>query len=275
MKSASAGLLAHLAQETTTLAWCWKVTRRDATIFGFTSHDADLVYDGVTYSAGSGFLGSAAQARSGSSVDNMDVQGVLDSSVISEGDLLDGVWDGAEVEVFLLDWADTSLGRLQVQTGSLGQVTLKTGTFIAELRSLSQALQQSVGRTMMRRCNASFADARCGISAATYTVTGSVVAVTDARVFNVSAVPLSAGGMLTWTGGANAGRSEEVDALAAPTVALKLPMPDAVQVGDTYSVIAGCDKNLSTCVAYSNVVNFRGFPHIPGPDAMLSYPDAH
>jgi len=53
-------------------------------------------------------------------------------------------------------------------------------------------------------------------------------------------------------------------------------MPRALQVGDTYSVYAGCDKLFSTCkTKFSNGVNFRGEPHIPGIDEALRYPDAH
>ena len=56
MKTASPALLAHMAQGTTTIAWCWKVTRTDGEVFGFTSVDRDLTIDGVTYAAATGFI---------------------------------------------------------------------------------------------------------------------------------------------------------------------------------------------------------------------------
>ena len=35
----------------------------------------------------------------------------------------------------------------------------------------------------------------------------------------------------------------------------------------------GCDRHLGTCRGrFGNVVNFRGFPHIPGSDFVLRYP---
>ena len=44
--------------------------------------------------------------------------------------------------------------------------------------------------------------------------------------------------------------------------------------GDTFTVTAGCDKSLDTCIArFNNVANFRGFPFIPGNDAVMSYPN--
>lgn len=277
MKTASAGLIAHLEESCTTLAWCWKVTRTDAQVFGFTTHDRDLAIGGVTYSAATGFLASAAQARTGASVDNMDVTGMIDSTVIAEADLLAGVWDNAGFQVHIVNWADLSQGSVLVQEGSLGNVTLKGSQFTAEMRSLSQALQQTVGRTMTRRCDADLGDSRCGVTLATYTVTGSVIAdSTDRQTFTATDLPASIGGLLTWTSGANAGRGMEVKTASAGQIVLALPMPYDIAAGDAYSVHAGCDKNASTCQGtFANVENFRGFPHIPGVDSVLDYPNAH
>lgn len=275
MRSASSGLIAHFGEETTTLAWCWKVTRRDAEVFGFTTHDRDLVIDAVTYQADTGMLASAAQARAGASVDNLDIAGMLDAAAISESDLLAGIWDGAAIEVSIVNWADLGQGAVIVQTGHIGNVSLKGGQFTAEMRSLAQALQETVGTIMTRRCNADLGDARCGISLAAYTVNGSVSGVTSRQAFAASTLPAAVGGLLTWTSGANAGLAMEVKTAAGGAITLALPMPYDIAVSDAYSVAAGCDKNLSTCVGtFSNAVNFRGFPHIPGMDAVMAYPDA-
>ena len=51
------------------------------------------------------------------------------------------------------------------------------------------------------------------------------------------------------------------------------PMPEPIAVGDAFTVTAGCDKAFSTCHdRFANAVNFRGFPHIPGNDFVISYP---
>jgi uncharacterized phage protein (TIGR02218 family) len=55
---------------------------------------------------------------------------------------------------------------------------------------------------------------------------------------------------------------------------LWLPMPNDIAVGHTYSVYPGCDRRFATCKAkFNNVANFGGFPHIPGVDKILNYPD--
>ena len=50
MKSTAPELAAHLACEVTTLATCWKITRRDDHVLGFTDHVRDLEVDGVSTS---------------------------------------------------------------------------------------------------------------------------------------------------------------------------------------------------------------------------------
>ena len=276
MKTASAALIAHFGQEVTTLAWCWRVTRADAQVFGFTTHDRDLVIDNLTYSAETGFSASAAQSKLGSSVDNLDISGAITADIITEADILAGVWDAAQIVVAIVNWADLTQGELIVQPGTIGNVQAAGNGFLAEMRSLSQALQNTVGRVITRRCDADLGDTRCGIDLATYTVSGSVTAdSTDQRTFAASDLPASSGGLLTWTSGANSGRAMGIRTASAGNIGLDLPMFSAIATGDTYTASAGCDKSASTCnTTYSNIINFRGAPHIPGPDAVLAYPNA-
>jgi uncharacterized phage protein (TIGR02218 family) len=50
-------------------------------------------------------------------------------------------------------------------------------------------------------------------------------------------------------------------------------MSEQVAAGDTFAITAGCDKQFATCKAkFANAVNFRGFPYMPGNDAVTSYP---
>ena len=43
------------------------------------------------------------------------------------------------------------------------------------------------------------------------------------------------------------------------------------EIADDFTVTAGCDKQFPTCKAkFDNVVNYRGFPHIPGNDFAVS-----
>lgn len=279
MKTAGSPLATHIAGETTTLATCWKVTRRDGAIFGFTDFDKDLTVDSLLYQARSGYTRSAIHTIANLAVDNLDIESAIDSETLSAADLRAGVWDGATVEIFLVNWANLANGKIILKRGTIGEVELKDTVFRAELRGLSQALSQQIVELYTPDCRADLGDTRCKVNLATLTVTGAVTAATDRRSFADSARGESVnhwnGGLLTWTSGANVGRKMEVKAFASGgAFTLFLPMPSIVAVGDNYSLRPGCDKKFSTCKdRYGNVKNFRGEPNVPGNDQVLAYPD--
>jgi uncharacterized phage protein (TIGR02218 family) len=284
MKAASSALSTHIAGEVTTLSTCWRVSRTDGAEFFFTDHDRDLTFEGNVYAASTGYSRTAIANEAGLGVDNLDVDGLFASETITEQSLRAGLFDHAEVRVFLVNWADLSMGALKMRRGWFGEVMLtEQGTFRTELRGLSQALQQRLGEIYSPECRADLGDHRCKVNLAAWTRNGTVTSVSDRSVFfaTIDGAPTAdgwwGGGLLTWATGANAGRSIEVKSWTAATGRLELflPMGYAIQVGDTFSVYPGCDKRLETCLGrFGNVVNFRGEPYVPGIDAMMSYPDA-
>jgi uncharacterized phage protein (TIGR02218 family) len=277
MKIISAGLASHLASRGTTLATCWKVTRTDSVVFGFTDHDVDLTVSAVLYVASTGYTRSAIQTDSALAVDNLDLEGVFDSAAITEADLRAGLWDYASVEIFLVNWADLTQGTMKLRKGRLGQSNAGKTRYTTELRGLMQHLQQEVGRIYGPADDVDLGDARSGINIATYTVTGTITSVTNNRIFadtgRTEATNYFDYGKLTFTSGLNNGLGMEVKTFTsgADTFELQLPMPYDVQIGDTYSVYAGYDKSLTQALnKFNNVVNFRGFPFVPGTDRMMS-----
>lgn len=274
MQNLPAPLSAHLAQEVTTLATCWSIKRKDGTTLYFTEHDRDLVVDGNTYVAALGMSPTAVSSQSGLAVDNLEFEGMLSAEAITEADILSGRYDHAKISIFMVNYADPAMGKLSLKTGWLGEVTLQGGQFVAELRGLSSRLQQVIGDVYTSYCRAALGDARCGVNLATYTVTGTVTAVEAAHAFTDSSKTQPndyfSGGKITFTSGANAGQSMEVRQFSAGRFGLFLPMPSAITVGNTFTVVAGCDKLFDTCVSrFNNAVNFRGEPHVPGTDKLL------
>lgn len=283
MKTVTANLLAHIQGEVTTIATCWKVTRTDGEVFTFTDHLSDLVVSGLTYIAASGYTASAVESSGDLTVDNLDVQAFLDSEQVDETDLLAGRWDHATIEIFRVNYESVADGTIKMRKGTLGEITVLNGRYFAELRGLTQPLQQTRGRIYSRRCDADLGDARCGINLATITVNGAVLLVTSRSVFTATGFSSGApsdwfnDGLMTFTSGLNSGISREVKRWVEPASSfeLKLPFPYNVTSGETFSVYPGCDLNLSTCLTkFNNVVNFRGFPYIPGRDAVVQYPNA-
>lgn len=275
MRTISPQLEAHFAGGLTTLATCWKIIRQDAQELGFTDHDQKLVIDSSDYDSLAGFTPTTVESKSNMSVDNLDVEGQTFPSKITEEDLLAGVYDYAEIEIFIVNYKDLTQGKLVVKRGRLGEVTLNSQMFQAEVRGLTQHLSQTIGEVYSPSCRAILGDSRCKVSLAGFTVTTTITEVINNQTFKASALSQAAGwftgGEVEWTSGNNDGRRMEVKEFAGTQVVLALPMGKSISVGDSVKVIAGCDKTRETCQSkFSNILNFRGEPDVPGVDQLLT-----
>jgi hypothetical protein len=171
MKTISGTLNTHLNSPATTLARCWHIVRTDGTQFFFTSHDVDLpITSGEfaghngTYLSSVGFSATATANNSDLSVDNLDVEGVFDNASITDNDLRSGLFDYADIYVFVVNWADLTQGPLKLRRGKLGEVVASPqGWFHVELRGMTQLLQQKILELYGPECRADLGDARCKI----------------------------------------------------------------------------------------------------------------
>ncbi len=279
MKTISSELAAHLAGEVLTLATCWKITRRDGVALGFTDHDQDITVDAQVYYANAGFTPSAISSNAALSVDNLDIEGMLSDTSLTEADIRAGLYDFAEITIFKVNYADLTQGKLQLRRGWLGEVSWSGKHFVAEVRGLTQKLSQTIGDLFSPSCRATLGDAKCKVDMEAYTVTGSVTSVSDRMRFRDSARTEASGvftsGIVTFTSGLNAGLSMEIKEYAYQAAhggefVTVLPLPYEISVGNAYTAIYGCDKTVATCQArFGNIINFRGEPHVPGLDRIL------
>lgn len=276
-------LQARLDGGATTLCRCWRVTRKDGVVMGFTDHDRPLAFGGTEFRAGTGLDASALQTGNGLSVDNAQAVGALADEGISEEDLRAGRYDGAQVDHWLVDWRDPEL-RVHLFRGSIGEIRRTETSFEAELRGLGDALNVAVGRSITPFCDRVVGDRKCGVDLddPRYRHVTAVAAVEGpARIVLAEAgdFPTSwfAGGNLSWESGRNAGLSGSVrqDLLAdgRRVLALAAEPPFVPGPGDRIAVTAGCDRRAETCrEKFGNFLNFRGFPHVPGEDWVVAYP---
>lgn len=282
MRVLSSGLQDHLDTGATTLCWCWRITRNDGAAFGFTDHDRDLSFDGTSFEAVSGFTGTEISGAVGLNVDTLDVEGALKSERLSEADLVAGLLDNALIEIYRVNWAEPD-ERVLMRYGNLGEVARGQHHFRCEVRGLAYELQQPKGRIIQYGCDAELGDGRCKINldqAAFRSNAGAVAALgSSPRSFTASGLDAYASnwftrGLVTWLTGANAGRPAEVMVHAKSsgvTIELWQSPAEDIAEGDTFRIVAGCDKQFSTCRAkFANTANFRGFPRVPGNDFMLS-----
>ncbi|MEA3064646.1 MAG: hypothetical protein QOJ27_1092 [Sphingomonadales bacterium] len=266
-------------RDLTTLAFCWRVERRDGICLGFTSHDRDLEIDGLAYRSAPGMLPSAISVSDGFEASTLDVAGALTSDAIREADLAAGRWDRAQVALFLVDWEDPGGERLPLVRGELGDVGVKANGFEAELRGPAALLERAVVEQTSPECRAELGDTRCGIDMASRTL---VTRVTASAAENVVTVAEAASGpnayafgRVRWISGANSGLESAIVLSDGAQLTLQEPPPFAIAEGDLVEIREGCDKSFATCAArFANAANFRGEPHLPGMDLLTRYPGA-
>ncbi|BGE84361.1 DUF2163 domain-containing protein [Methylosinus sp. 3S-1] len=250
---------------------------------GFTDHDRDLAFGDVVYRADSGLSATQAEASLGLSVGSGEALGALRSDGLSEADLFNGLYDGASVEIWLVDWSEVE-DRLLIDVATIGEVTRSEFAFSAELRSLAHLFDQPRGDSFQRSCSADLGDARCKVdlSASAFRASGVVLGTaSDAVTASLSQDfddGFFTGGRLTFTSGANAGARARVKShrrAAHVHLTLWSPLAAAISPGDAFDIVAGCDKRAETCrMKFDNLINFRGFPHMPGNDLVIGYPSS-
>lgn len=274
----------HFDTGMTTVARAWVVTRRDGTAYGFTDHDRDLKVGSVLCKADTGLTAFALEQTTGLAVDNTEALGALSDASITEKDIRAGRFDGAEVEAWLINWATPSQTYLQFR-GHIGEISRENGSFRAELVGLSEALNQPQGRAFQSPCAAVLGDKSCRVALndPAFFAERPVVSNVDEKVFvfeNLNGFDDGwfTRGRLEVTTGEGAGlvglvRSDRHLPDGQREITLWQALRARVEAGDVIRLTAGCDKRTETCrIKFSNILNFRGFPSIPGEDWLMSYP---
>lgn len=287
MKNLSPAMQLAIGETTSTFCWCAILTRQDGTRLGFTEHDKPISVDGVLCSPTVGTSLSNIAGGADMSVDNADMLGFLDSDAITRNDLLAGVYDGAGLLVLMVDWSTSGAEYVVLARGTLGEVKVQGESYTAEFRSLTQHLQQTIGRKVGIECDVqTLGDERCKVDLGTYTHAATVETVIDIRrEFTVSVPGIPADpeyfryGTVVWSNGD--GRNTQLGGVisswadSSSTVKLLLDTPDDIQVGDTLYMSAGCDRRVETCTnRFNNFSNYQGWPHVPGRDDAAETVDA-
>ncbi|MEP4195389.1 MAG: DUF2163 domain-containing protein [Aliishimia sp.] len=279
----SAELQSHLDSGVSTLCRCWAITRKDGVSFGFTDHDLPLEFEGFAFKAETGLTASALAQSTGLSVDNSEAIGALNDAAVTDADIESGRFDGAEVQSWLVNWAAPDERWLQFR-GSIGELRRGGGAFSAELRGLTDGLNQPIGRVYQKPCTAVLGDGTCkaNLDAPGMRIEVQVMQVEDARVFTWGELPgfatdWFARGRLDILDGPGAGLwgliKRDVASESARHVELWEPIRAVLVPGVRVRLTAGCDKRFETCqVKFSNAVNFQGFPDLPGEDWMVAVP---
>jgi len=277
------GLQAHLQSGLTTLCRCWAITRADGQSFGFTDHDMELRFEGMTFKASSGLTAAAIEQATGLSIDNSEAMGALSDAAVREEDIEAGRFDGAEVLAWLVNWADTEQRVLQFR-GSIGELRRADGAFHAELRGLTDMLNRPLGRVYQKPCTAVLGDGQCRFNtdAPGYWLEAEIDSFDGATLLRLS------GGETLEEGWFDRGRMDVVSGSATGLwasikqdkvmrrgreITLWSGISGGLTQGDRVRLTAGCDKRMETCrLKFNNFLNFQGFPDLPGEDWVMAVP---
>lgn len=280
MKNLAPSLFSALCNEVLTLAYCWQITRTDDEIQGFTSFDKDIVIDGVTYQASTGMFATATETNTNLEVNNLNISSFLSSEGISEADLISGVWDFAQVKIFLVNYLDlpedletTPYKYILLSEGILGKISNSDRGFSFELRSLMQFLNQKQSWVTSPFCRYELGDDLCTVDLEGYTQELTATGASDNKIIYVEesmTLNYFAYGTITFNSGAMAGRTVRVAKNDGFSLTLFESAPYFIELGDTFTATRGCDKTRETCKSFSNVVNFGGEPDLPGVDEYLA-----
>ena len=286
MRTISTSFQTHLESEVQTVALCWKIQRKDGTVYHYTDHDELIVYDGSTYTPIDSGSPSNYRQNAALSPANIDF-----NMVFGTGNQAVTLRYGRGCSTTPRCGRSRLIGPIRPPpavlsnwpTGVLGEVEIKDNQARIELRSLTQLLSVPIGRIYTPECNASLGDARCTVatSSTSYTKTGTVSAITDNRIFTVSGDAAGQDdnffnyGKITFASGDNSGITIQIeDYTTLNVVTLYESAPYTLSTGVTFSAVAGCDRRFETCkTRFDNKDNFRGFPHIPGMDKALTVPN--
>lgn len=288
MRTIPAGLLATIQSGSATLARIWTVVRRDGTIYRFTDHDQPIVVSSETFSPEDGFVVSdvsSSVSKAAGSADLKFMFGTDPASSIVKADLKRGLFDDCQVLIQIVDWATPSNGLATLLDGRARApegTNRGFGTF--EVVGRLQSALQSIGRTFQPECATTIYSTECGLNPALNSTTGVVSTVTSRRKFTVDLVANPADyaysfGVLEWTSGNNDGFKSEIltqYALDATfdQMLLSLQAPYEIQVADAFIIYKGCGNTPDGCKLLGNFENYRGFPFVPGPDAIQDNPQA-
>lgn len=264
-------LRAHLIETVTTLATCWRVTRSDGVVVGFTSHDTAITAGGVVFKP-SGVSQTDTTASMSLDVDTTEVHGLIDDDDTPE-QVLAKLYDGARVDVFELNYKAppaeiTERSVVWVKSGVVGDIIRERGAWVVEARSLNDLLQQGASVKTSRLCRAEFGDHNCRADLTQYQKTG-IVTGWSGRVLGVSVPGLLSNdarrGLLELSNGVKF----DIDANTEDRLTLT-ESPNFDPVGLTAVITFGCNKWITDCKKYNNILNYYGEPYVPDSDEWVS-----
>jgi uncharacterized phage protein (TIGR02218 family) len=257
-----------------TTTFCYQLTRLDGRVFAYTSLDMPITIDGITHLPNNSLNQSAVEKSTALRADNLDIQGILDDEAITRDDILTGKFDGARVDIFSVNYLQPTTKRYLL-SGSIRELRLQGGSFVAEINTFAQKLEQVRGAVYSPACRVKkLGDALCRVRLAAHQHTLSVATILDARRFTHISPLADAyfqNGTLLWLTGSNTGVEAAIKNYTNGVIELLEDQLAAILAGHTFKATRGCNRTFAACRdIFNNTDNFQGEPPhlLPGSDAL-------
>lgn len=264
------------ANQLSSTTFCWRLERRDGAGIALTTHDRPLDIAGIRYEPSPGMTPASIRSEAGLEPKSSEVAGALSSAAISETDLVAGRWDGAELKLVAVDWADLEADEHVLLSGELGHIGSKNGSFEAELLGVAAKLERPICPLTSPECRAELGDPNCRVDMAGRRLRARVTTM-DAHLITVDR-PVDGRfqfGHVRFLSGPANGERRTILSIQGQQLAVRSAPSADVAPGTPVEIVEGCDKRLSTCSGrFANAANFRGEPHLPGNDLLTRYPGA-
>lgn len=164
MRTIPDDLAGHLQSEVTSLATCWEIIRRDGVTIRMTDHDVDLRVNNATFSSATGYDRSAIQSEMGLRPDNLNIKGFFDDAAITREDIDNGLYDYAQLRIFIVNHQDTNQGVIKLIRGTLGEVEHSPeGFFSATFQSMAEAFRSVIGERFASTCKEDVGSRKCSV----------------------------------------------------------------------------------------------------------------
>jgi uncharacterized phage protein (TIGR02218 family) len=259
----------------------WRIVRQDGIELNFVEMDCDLIYNNKLYKAANGFNSSAIKKDSSLEIDNLDIEGILNSDSIKTNEILAGYYDNAMIEINLLSLKPGQPiveKSLFLKRGYIGAIKIiGKDKFVAEINGFLESGNNITTKRYGNLCRANLGDDKCKFNIEKYTHYGNITEVIDNKTFRDSSMFQHNGyfdnGFISIINKSkNLIKSTSIKFFIDNIFELCEPISDEIlSQGANYIASIGCDKTANTCSKkFNNIVNFRGEPHIPGMSKVYS-----
>jgi uncharacterized phage protein (TIGR02218 family) len=290
MKTASPALKAFVLSNAKMIrAQLFTITLLNGTVLRYCDGQTDITFGGNLFGASRSGRGAwkrgKISTKLGMESSTLDLEVIADTTdtvgsiPIIQAALL-GLFDGATVRIetlLMATYGDVSNGSVVNFLGEISNLD-QCGRSHAKFTvvSLTHRLDTPLPRKLIQpACSHTLFDAGCTLVKATFAVNKIIQAGSTQSLLIPSVAFSQADGYFDlgtgiFTSGANNGFTFTIKKHLSGQLQLHVPLPFAVNAGDTFTVYPGCDKLQATCnTKFSNLINFGGEPYVPVPETAL------